>query len=204
MVLLAFLWVNFTSLTFWQCLIWGLGWTEAGWRIWERFGRGENFLVVLVLLAEQPVVQQEEESPARQGGEAEQGDHREEEEDGLTSWAQAGVRQDLTCTDQSYQSITTNTTTTFNTGAIATTPPWGADTVVLRGSWADCVVVSILALEVVFTVLAQGGGGNTVAGEVHSQVWVTLANSGVEGAPAAQLPGLTPPLVSGQTVCFVS
>ena len=69
---------------------------------------------------------------------------------------------------------------------------------VLRGTGADCVVVSILALEVVFTVLAQGGGGNTVAGEVHSQVWVTLANSSVEGAPAAQLAGLAPPLVSEQ------
>ena len=44
---------------------------------------------------------------------------------------------------------------TFNTGPIVIDPPLGADTVVVRGAGADCVVVQVLTLEVVFTVLAQ-------------------------------------------------
>ena len=77
-------------------------------------------------------------------------------------------------------------------------PPRGADTLVVWVPGADCVVVLILTLEVVFTVLAQGGGGHTVGGEIHHQVRVTLALSSVQGTPAAQLPALTPPLVSGE------
>ena len=69
---------------------------------------------------------------------------------------------------------------------------------VLRVAGAEGVVVLVLALQVVFTVLAQGGGGHTVGGEVHRQVLVTLALSGEEGTPATQLAGLAPPLVSEQ------
>ena len=69
---------------------------------------------------------------------------------------------------------------------------------VLRVAGAEGVVVLVLALQVVFTVLAQGGGGHTVGGEVHRQVLVTLALPGVEGTPATQLAGLAPPLVSEQ------
>ena len=88
---------------------------------------------------------------------------------------------------------------TCETRTIVTDPPVGAVTLVVRVAGADCVVVLVLTLEVVFTVLAQGGGGHTVSGEVHHQARVTLTLSGVQGTPATQLPALTPPLVSAHS-----